>query len=104
MQDASAVKANLAHLLGNNLPLETVRHCYSDLPAAKCPDVPPDFYLRVSERALGFLLALAKCGGQGAEWAASAAASVKSLLVSPLGTDDLRSVTQQCSCPKCNLL
>ena len=84
------MKANLAHLLGNSLPLETVRHTYSDLPAAKCPAVPPDFYLRVSERALGFLLSLAKCGEQGAEWAASAAASVKPLLVSPLGTDELR--------------
>ncbi len=80
----------MAHLLGNSLPLEAVRHAYSDLPAAKCPAVPPDFYFRVSERALGFLHALAKCGGQGADWAASAAASIKPLLVSPLGTDDLR--------------
>lgn len=84
------MKANLAHLFGNSLPLETVRRAYNDLPAAKCPPVPPDFYLRVSERALGFLHSLAKSGGQGVDWAASAAASVKPLLVSPLGTDELR--------------
>ena len=90
MQDASAIKANLAHLLGNSLPLEVVRHAYSDLPSVKCSATPPDFYLRVSERCLGFLCSLARAGSHGLAWAASAAASIKPQLIAPLGTDDLR--------------
>lgn len=84
------IKASLAHLLGNSLPLEAVRRVYSDLPAAKCQAVPPDFYLRVSEGGLAFLLALAQASDPGLEWAATAAHAVRPLLTPPHATDELR--------------
>jgi hypothetical protein len=86
------VKTSLAQLLGNSLGLEAVRRAYggvSTLLLTSCQSPPPDFYLRVAERGLGMLQALAGAGPHGAAWAAATAAAAKPLVI-PLGTDDLR--------------
>lgn len=92
LQGIHQVKVSLAQLLGNSLGLEAVRQAYRGLSTpltTSCLQPPPDFYLRVAERGLGMLQALAGAGPYGAEWAAAAAAAAQPL-ITPLGTDDLR--------------
>jgi len=92
LQGIHQVKVSLAQLLGNSLGLEAMRQAYRGLSTpltTSCQHTPPDFYLRVAERGLGMIQALAGARPHGAEWAAAAAAAAQPL-ITPLGTDDIR--------------